>query len=227
MSDPVIETSNNELPPSKLGTKEYWEDAYDKELVNYNDSGDIGEVWFGYDSMSRVIRWIEESEDINTEMSVIDLGCGNGAMLVELAELGFSNLTGVDYSENAVKLAKSVAEKDNLDISYEVMDILECLNEDMKYDVCIDKGTYDAISLNPDDAHGCRLRYIENVLKMLKDDGYFIITSCNWTLNELLSQFDKDFQHIHTVPTPSFQYGGKQGNSFTSVVFKRDVLSSQ
>lgn len=35
------DTSN--LNPCKLGTKDYWESAYDLEIKNYQDNGDTGE----------------------------------------------------------------------------------------------------------------------------------------------------------------------------------------
>ena len=58
-----------------------------------------------------------------------------------------------------------------------------------KFDVCLDKGTYDAISLNPEDAKGCWVKYIDNVFSLLAAGGLFIICSCNWTKTELLEQF--------------------------------------
>lgn len=35
------DTSN--LNPCNLGTKEYWDSAYDLEIKNYKDNGDTGE----------------------------------------------------------------------------------------------------------------------------------------------------------------------------------------
>lgn len=35
------DTSN--LNPCELGTKDYWDAAYDKEIQNYQDHGDVGE----------------------------------------------------------------------------------------------------------------------------------------------------------------------------------------
>lgn len=58
-----------------------------------------------------------------------------------------------------------------------------------KYDVILDKGTYDAISLNPDDSLSMRSKYISNLLEILQPNGVFIITSCNWTEEELKKQF--------------------------------------
>lgn len=33
------------LPPSKLGTKTHWDECYERELENWNDAGEEGEVW--------------------------------------------------------------------------------------------------------------------------------------------------------------------------------------
>ena len=38
---------------------------------------------------------------------MLDVGCGNGVFLKDLHELGYSNLTGVDYSEPAIELCKA------------------------------------------------------------------------------------------------------------------------
>ena len=32
---------------SKLGTKDYWDTCYVTENDNFDDHGDVGEVWFG------------------------------------------------------------------------------------------------------------------------------------------------------------------------------------
>jgi SAM-dependent methyltransferase len=42
------------------------------------------------------------------DLSILDVGCGNGTMLVGLAAQGFANLAGQDYSDNAIELARQV-----------------------------------------------------------------------------------------------------------------------
>lgn len=54
---------------------------------------------------------------------------------------------------------------------------------------------------------------------MLEDNGFFIITSCNWTQQELDTHFADVFDRFYTIPTPQFKFGGQTGNSVTSVVF--------
>ena len=60
---------------------------------------------------------------------------------------------------------------------------------DAPFDVCMDKGTYDAISLCPDDSCAKRKDYVSSVAALLASSGLFMITSCNWTGDEILEQF--------------------------------------
>ena len=42
-------------------------------------------VWrFGEDSQERVVDWLDDNEDVSKEDTILDLGCGNGALLLEL-----------------------------------------------------------------------------------------------------------------------------------------------
>jgi len=120
---------------------------------------------------------------------IIDVGCGNAMTLVELAKKGFTNLMGVDYSEKAVDLARKVLDNNDLpNVKLEVCDILDnMLSHDFK--LVHDKGTYDAISLNPENPTEKRQKYIENIHRILLPGGYLILTSCNWTKDELLKHF--------------------------------------
>jgi hypothetical protein len=43
--------------PSKLGTKDHWEHEYTRELDNFREIGDEGEVWFGYHVQTKVVDW--------------------------------------------------------------------------------------------------------------------------------------------------------------------------
>lgn len=149
-------------------------------------------------------------------------------MLIELAQEGFTRLTGIDYSLQAVELARDIAKDHEFSdcITYKVADMvseqdnveLELLG---KFKVVNDKGTYDAISLNPDNPKEKRMSYIRNVAKLMQDDGYFIITSCNWTEEELTAGFAEVFAQFYIIPSPQFKFGGKVGSVVSSVVFKK------
>lgn len=87
-------------------------------------------------------------------------------------------------------------------------------------------GTYDAISLHPDDPKAKRGSYIRHVHEMLEDNGSLIITSCNWTEEELIAAFDGYFIKSAVIPSPSFMFGGKVGSVVTSLVFQKVLTSS-
>lgn len=71
------------------------------------------------------------------------------------------------------------------------MDFLNCQGELKGFDVCIDKGTFDAISLNPDNSKDGKKLYVHALKDALKHNGFFAITSCNWTKEQLLDRFSE------------------------------------
>lgn len=71
------------------------------------------------------------------------------------------------------------------------MDFLSCGGELKGFDVCIDKGTFDAIALNPDNFNDGKKLYIQSLRQALKWEGFFAVTSCNWTREELLDRFSE------------------------------------
>lgn len=147
-------------------------------------------------------------------------------MLIELYREGYKRLTGVDYSVNAINLSKRIADDQDIDITYEVLDLLSAdeikrLFGDKKFDVVHDKGTYDAISLHPDDPTEKRLKYIQNLYDITSNDGHLILSSCNWTEDELCKSLVGKFEIYKTIPTPTFKFGGKVGSVVTQVVFKK------
>ncbi|MFS7973480.1 putative Methyltransferase domain-containing protein [Helianthus anomalus] len=168
------EEPDAEAIPSMLGFQSYWDTAYADELTNFREHGHAGEVWFGADVMEMVASWTKglcvdiaqkqeqnhhdnESSETGSEgdrdlaaWTVLDVGTGNGLLLQELAKQGFSDLTGTDYSEGAIDLARSLADRDGFaSIKFLVDDILET-KLDKQFHLVIDKGTLDAIGLHPD-----------------------------------------------------------------------------
>uniref|UniRef100_A0A667XVQ3 EEF1A lysine methyltransferase 2 n=1 Tax=Myripristis murdjan TaxID=586833 RepID=A0A667XVQ3_9TELE len=212
---------DDDFGPSELGTKKYWDDAYQRELEVFKDIGDVGEIWFGEESMGRMLQWMDKAK-IPENAAILDIGTGNGAFLVELAKHGYTNLMGIDYSAASVELARGVLQAEDLtDVTVKEVDFLNCSEELKGFDVCIDKGTFDAISLNPDNTSEVKARYVQALRSALKEEGFFAITSCNWTKEQLLHRFSEGFEFVQELPTPCFQFGGKTGNTVTALIFKR------
>lgn len=147
-------------------------------------------------------------------------------MLVELYREGYRNLTGIDYSANAITLAKQIAAHQNMNITYEMLDLLNYDEIVQKlgtktFDIVHDKGTYDAISLHPENPAEKRAQYIENLFKLTSNNGLLILSTCNWTETELCSSLKGKFQVYKTIPTPTFRFGGSVGSVVTQIVYKK------
>lgn len=222
------------LKPSELGKRDFWNRRYELELKNYDDTGDVGEIWFGTKVESRMVSWISKYVDaLNQEnLSVCEVGCGNGHLLVSLGrKLSSSSvnvsLYGGDYSEPALKLGEKLVSEAGLSdaVKFLFMDLLnvEQLPHN-NFDVILDKGTFDAICLNGEHCGEMTpaALYHQSMAQMLKPGGAFLISSCNWTSDELISLFSgSEFSLIEVLPAPSFSFGGKSGTTASTVAFKR------
>uniref|UniRef100_F1L445 Protein-lysine N-methyltransferase n=1 Tax=Ascaris suum TaxID=6253 RepID=F1L445_ASCSU len=213
---------------SALGTKEYWEERYKIELENYEDFRDEGEIWFGRSAENRAIRYFLDA-GLRKDSRIIDLGCGNGSMLRHLRRLKFSHLTGVDYCEDAIRLAKSIAEREatNTDmpsINFQVVDLLEDNTLTDRYDIVMDKGTWDAMSLSSQKERRLS-RYRNFIVNITTIKGLFIIFSCNFTKEELRKQFECKELCLETeiASTNSIMFGGKSGVTSTGAIFRRVI----
>lgn len=209
-----------------------WDHIYEMELENFDDHGDEGEIWFGKSVERKVIDWImKNTPALNAK--ILDLGCGNGHFTLKLIEAGCSNVAALDYSEKAVELARKLTSLTENDRIFQA-DILNPEALPQKYqnyfDLIVDKGTFDAISLNPDFSGQEKVSKtkiiadtIKSTLKRLlksSDSALFIITSCNWTRPELENIFAPEFQAVAEVEHTKFVFGGKSGQDVSTVIFK-------
>jgi hypothetical protein len=89
--------------------------------------------------------------------------------------------------------------------------------------VCVDKGTFDAISLSMDKVNEKKDKYRQSIISLLKDDGLFMIVSCNWTETELIDFFSEvRLVPMDTIPAPLIKFGGVTGQTTSTVIFKRN-----
>ena len=97
-----------------------------------------------------------------------------------------------------------------------------CVDGRSAFHVVLDKGTFDAISLN---VEGGRTEYLESAWKLISDDpeAVLLITSCNWVREELVQQFAKYFDYKTHVKYPTFTFGGQTGQKICTVAFKKIV----
>ncbi|KAH3902746.1 Efm4p SCDLUD_000334 [Saccharomycodes ludwigii] len=228
------------LNTSKLGTKKYWEDFYSLEKTNFESNPeDTGECWFSdNDAEEKMIDFLMQNlgtHSITEKSTIIDLGTGNGHLLFSLYEEGFTKakLHGVDYSHESIKFSnKILSEKypEALDnISFSQVDIFDSEWKPPRFDIVLDKGTLDAIALS-----GLKLASGKTVVdaypsvidKLLKDNGVFLITSCNFTQKELIkiAESCENLKLWKTVSYPIFEFGGVKGTTICTVAFIKQKI---
>ncbi|KAF9223783.1 S-adenosyl-L-methionine-dependent methyltransferase [Gyrodon lividus] len=244
--------STLDFDPSKLGTKDHWDQRYVQDLINFRENRLEGEVWFGEEPEEKMVEWAQIHVPPQTSPNVLDVGSGNGHLLFAMAEAGYdaSRLTGIDYSQGSVDLSVAIAKQRALDdadnehaygsVSFAVCDFLDAESptpspkdestSDGAWDLIVDKGTYDAISLMGDDGQGHAPldKYHSRVARLLKPGGRFLITSCNFTKDELEERFATralGLEYEYSVPYRKFTFGGKTGSSYATVAFKKQSVS--
>ncbi|KZT73693.1 S-adenosyl-L-methionine-dependent methyltransferase [Daedalea quercina L-15889] len=244
--------SSIDLLPSRLGKKEHWDSVYSSELANFQEIRDEGEVWFGEDSVEKMVDWALEHVPTDPPPTILEVGAGNGNLLFALHEAGYASgrMCGLDYSADAVKLAQAIAsskgrerKEDDADASVkgpEVIEFVVCdfLAEDVPsphgeeapepWDLVLDKGTFDAMALAGQDEHGVNIAdgYPFRVGRVVKPGGFFLITSCNFTEDELKSKFATPrtgLTYHSCISFPSFSFGGQSGNVYSSVAFQKQA----
>jgi 2-polyprenyl-3-methyl-5-hydroxy-6-metoxy-1,4-benzoquinol methylase len=171
--------------------------------------------------MNEMVKWVNQQTPPRPDVSIFEVGSGNGALLLVLAEecgeacYPAHRLPGIDYSEGAVQLTQLMAHSRNLTaITFS--------------DLILDKGTYGAIALMKKDEDG-RIPaegYPMRVAKLLNPGGHFLITSCNFTEFELQSKFiteETGLQYHSRIEHPTISFGGSIGSACSSVAFTKSA----
>lgn len=110
--------------------------------------------------------------------NILDVGCGGGILAESMAKLG-GNVTGIDQSEIAIKIAQLHAKENNLSINYKLLNIEDFLEKDSsKFDVitCLEM-----IEHVPDPAS-----IITSCSKKLKKNGRLYVSTINRNLKAFL-----------------------------------------
>ena len=107
-----------------------------------------------------------------SELKCIDIGCGGGILSERLRRLG-GNITGIDVSKKAIKVAIEHAKKSNLDIHYECNSTSSFLkkHKHTKYDVVIASEVIEHVDN--------RIKFLSDLSKIAKENGLVILTTLN------------------------------------------------
>ena len=155
-------------------------------------------------------------------------------------------MLGTDYSTQSIEFARRIAADKGLghgserEVEFVEWDILRSphsalLTGENKdgWDVVLDKGTFDAISLSDErDAQGRRIveGYRGRIVPLMREGGLLLVTSCNWTEEELRGWFEGQIGEgegslvfERKIEYKSFSFGGRKGQTISSCCFKKSA----
>ena len=197
--------------------KEHWQDIYATKGMQ--------EVsWF--QKVPEISLDLIQKVAPNKDASIIDVGGGDGFLVDNLLELGYTNITVLDISENAINRAKQRLGNIDEKVKWVISDITNFLPE-KKYDVWHDRAVFHFLTEQKDIA-----KYKKLVNKSIND--YFVLATfsdegpnkcsgleiCKYSELDLKKQFDNSFKVIesfkknHSTPFNTTQ-------NFTFSVFQK------
>ena len=110
------------------------------------------------------------------KLSILDIGCGGGLLCEPLCRLG-ANVTGIDASNDNIKIAKLHAKEMNLDIKY-IHSSPESLILENKFDVILNMEVVEHVP-NVD-------LFIKNCSKLVKKNGIMFVATINKNLKSYI-----------------------------------------
>ena len=148
------------MKKKNIKLKKFYDKVYRKgEEKHFTNLITMGKTSEEYSSILKEIKWRNKK--------VIDVGCGTGYFAYQVAKKG-GNVLGIDYSEEAIRIAKERYQHPNL--VYKKIDVSKKIIE--KFDVVVSIGTLEQMD-NP-------FLMLKKLKKSLKQGGKIIITSPNW-----------------------------------------------
>jgi SAM-dependent methyltransferase len=141
---------------------------------------------FGEDAVEKMVDWALGHLPPSSQPYILEIGAGNATLLFALLDAGFdaSRAAGIDYSADAVHLARAIAkQREHGAVLLAECDFLEdtpprCKNQECAWNLLVDKGTYDAIALGQKDerSQSPAARYPQRAAALLNPGGFFLIT---------------------------------------------------
>ena len=156
---------------SKLAS-EWWDpNGKFKPLHKFNP------VRLGYIKES-ILKKFKEKKDDNSlnNIKILDIGCGGGLLCEPLSRLG-AQIVGIDASEKNIKIAKTHAKKNNLNINYYCASPENFITK-LKFDIVLNMEIVEHVNdIN---------YFLKESSKFLKKNGLMFIATLNKTLKSFI-----------------------------------------
>ncbi len=130
------------------------------------------------------------------KVKILDIGCGGGLVCEGLSKLG-ANVTGIDFVENNIKIAKTHANKNNLKIKYRVKNF-ENEKIDSKFDIIIIFEVLEHLENWK--------AFVEKIKANLNSNGVLIISTINKNLISKFLTIDLAENFLGWIPVNTHTY---------------------
>ena len=151
-----------------------------------------------HDIQSIRIKYIQDTLNKNklNKLKILDVGCGGGLVSEGISKLG-ADVTGIDFIEENIKIAKNHANLNNLRIKYIVKDF-EKKKLTSKYDVIIIFEVLEHLENWKS--------FLENIQKNMKPKGVLIISTINRNLMSKFLTIDLAENLLKWIPLNTHNY---------------------
>jgi len=172
---------------TKYGEESFWEDRYAAPqtfewFLSLQDAMD----------QSPPLKSILQSRS-RTDCRILEIGCGTSELCENLWDMGFRNVSGLDYCPEAVAFCQK-RQGDARKITYTVGDMTKLPFEDASFDIVIDKGALDSLVCK---ANGSLEQCANELWRVLKAKSSVFISLSNTPLNEIPDGTSTCFQRNH------------------------------
>jgi SAM-dependent methyltransferase len=152
----------------KKSTDKFWDDKYiSKQMLKFHLNPEVEAASKTKETIEAETDFIIQMTNMNSEKTVLDLGCGPGLYIKEFAKTG-AKVSGIDISDRSINYAN-----ENIKPVYKNTLFFRKNYLDMNFKKCFDTVTlifYDFCALNTDEQKKLLLK----IHKALKDNGFFI-----------------------------------------------------
>jgi 2-polyprenyl-6-hydroxyphenyl methylase/3-demethylubiquinone-9 3-methyltransferase len=123
-------------------------------------------------------RKIGEKFTFDSNLKILDIGCGGGLISEPMAKMGAS-ITAIDASEKNIMVAKIHAEKSALNIDYQVSTAEEICKNNQKFDVVLALEIIEHVA----DVE----LFVKSISQLVEDNGLVFVATINRNLKSLLT----------------------------------------
>lgn len=149
-----------------------------------------------------------------TSGPILDVGCGNSLLPVQLHAAGFQDVTGIDLSLAAIlHMRREHAHLAGL--SFEVMDARQLAYEDGHFGAVVEKGTLEAIGLSGQAA------YLQEVSRVLRPASGIFMTVTHTAPEEVRRQLVEAGAELEVLEHRELPHPSMPGEHFYAVVCRR------